>query len=297
MRTARAARVTDYDDFSQTVVPYDVVIRYELADGSECVRYFSQASVGELETMLSLDDSERSHQLETAVITGDTDGLSDSDREAMLDSPAYNAYKTGSIYVADGALNRIAEVDVSDEDRAALQQALAADLAGISADERYSPSSQANAILMFTMSPGIDVSSFGYSFSNAVTYVTDAYPNTLSWLESHGYVDASASPIDPSIVEELTIQRDDPYSSINEVTSPQSRYFMAYRTSVAGKFWITQDFGAPTVITDEGRIADIAGRLRAGCYMTGGYLVQAKLHGIESYVYFYLPEELAPDYL
>ena len=297
VETARLSRATDYDDFSQTVIPYDVVIRYTLKDGSECVRYFSQASIEELYSMLSLDDSERSHLLESALITGDTDDLSDEDREALLESPAYNAYQTGSIYVADGALNVISEVDVSDEERQELLEALAADLEDLSAEELYSPSSQAKAILMFTMSPELDVSSFGYSFSNAVTYVSDAYSRTLAWLKDHDLVDADQEAIDSTVIEELTIQYDDPYSSINEVTSPSSRYFMAYRTSVAGKFWTTQDYGAPIVITDREYIADIASCLRVGCYMTGGYLVQAKLQGIEAYVYFYLPADLAPDYL
>ena len=43
--------------------------------------------------------------------------------------------------------------------------------------------------------------------------------------------------------------------------------------------------------------SEILPNLRMGCYMTGGYLVEAKLRGIEAYVYFYLPADAAPSYL
>ena len=64
---------------------------------------------------------------------------------------------------------------------------------------------------------------------------------------------------------------------------------------MSGSYWITQDYGSLNVIEDQGEIAEILPNLRMGCYMTGGYFVEAKLSGIEAYVYFYLPDELAPD--
>ncbi len=60
----------------------------------------------------------------------------------------------------------------------------------------------------------------------------------------------------------------------------------------AGQYWITQDYGALKVVDEQGKIAECVPNLRMGCYMTGGYLVQAKLRGIEAYVYFYLPADL-----
>lgn len=150
---------------------------------------------------------------------------------------------------------------------------------------------------MFTLSPELDVASFGYSFSNAVSYVTDDWTRTMAWLEGKGLVEALGTALDSRVIEQLTFQLDDPYASINKVTQPVSRYFMAYRSSTAGQYWITQDFGALKVVDEQDKIADIVPNLRTGCYMTGGYLVQAKLRGIEAYVYFYLPAELAPSYL
>ncbi len=293
--TARAEQATNYMDFESSVVPYDVVLRYTLADGSEVVRYYSQASIGELVQLLALDNDEGTTALETAVLTGDASGLSEEDAEALSNSAAYNAYRTGSVYAADGALNRILSVELTDAERAELLAALAADLAALPASERYFPTSAARVVLMFTSSPELDVSSFSYSFSNAVSYVTDEWEATMAWLEGHGYCDALDMEIDAAIIESLTFQLDDPYSSINKVTSPVSRYFMGYRSETAAQFWITQDYGALTVVEDSAKIAEILPSLRLGCFMSGGYLVQAKLSGIEAYVYFYLPADSAPS--
>lgn len=295
--SARVSRETDYTDFQSTVVPYDVVLRYEMKDGSQVVRYYSQATVGELSALLSLDNDERARQLEGAVVTGDTSGLSEDELAALSDSPSYNAYRAGSLYVADGALNRIMAVECSDEERAELLGALSHDLATLNASERYAPSKPARAALMFTLSPELDVSSFGYSFSNAVTYVTDDWSQTMQWLEGHDVLDALGAELDSRVIERLTFQLDDPYSSINKVTQPVSRYFMAYRTQTSGQYWVTQDYGSLKVVEEQGKIAEVLPNLRLGCYMTGGYLVEAKLRGIEAYVYFYLPAELAPSYL
>lgn len=295
--SARAVRETNYTDFQSSVVPYDVVLRYRMKDGGEVVRYYRQASIGELSAMLALDNDAHTHELENAVVTGETSGLSDDERAALSESPSYNAYRAGSIYVGDGALNRIMAVECTDEERAALLQALAADLADLNANERYLPSKPTRVALMFTLSPELDVASFGYSFSNAVSYVTDDWTRTMAWLEGKGFVEALGTALDSRVIEQLTFQLDDPYASINKVTQPVSRYFMAYRSSTAGQYWITQDFGALKVVDEQDKIADIVPNLRTGCYMTGGYLVQAKLRGIEAYVYFYLPAELAPSYL
>ena len=222
--SARAVRETNYTDFQSSVVPYDVVLRYRMKDGGEVVRYYRQASIGELSAMLALDNDAHTHELENAVVTGETSGLSDDERAALSESPSYNAYRAGSIYVGDGALNRIMAVECTDEERAALLQALAADLADLNANERYLPSKPTRVALMFTLSPELDVASFGYSFSNAVSYVTDDWTRTMAWLEGKGLVEALGTALDSRVIEQLTFQLDDPYASINKVTQPVSRY-------------------------------------------------------------------------
>ncbi len=297
IESANEARETNFEDFQSTVVPYDVVIRYTLKDGSVCERYYSQATIGELSAMTTLDNDESSHELESAVITGDTEALTDEEYESLLQSPSYTAFRQGSIYAADGLLNRIVAVECSDEERAELLEAIAQDLSELTASERSLPSSATRVTLMFTISPAVDVSSFGFSFSNSVTYVTDAWTNTLEWIDDHGTLDELEDSAGAEVIESLTLQVDDPYASINEVTSPVSRYFMAYRTEESGNFWITQDYGSVMVIDSQEEIEELLPNLRTGCYMTGGYLVQAKLRGIDAYVYLYLPTELVPDFL
>jgi ABC-2 type transport system permease protein len=295
--SATASRETNYEDFESSVVPYDVVLRYHMKDGSETVRYYSQATIGELSAMLSLDNDEHAHELETAAITGDSSTLSEDEQSALSESPSYNAYRNGYLYAADGALNRIMTVDITDQERTELLSCMAEDLSKLSASERYAPSQATKVCLMFTLSPELDVSSFGYSFSNTVSYITDSWTHTMSWLKDHDVVDSLSGELDSRVIEQLTFQLDDPYASINKVTQPISRYFMAYRSETSGLFWITQDYGSLKVVEDQAKIAEVLPNLRTGCYMTGGYLVQAKLRGLESYVYFYLPADLAPSYL
>ena len=297
IESAHDAQETNYTNFESTPVPYDVVIRYSMKDGTTIVRYFNQASIGELSGLLSLDNDKHAHELVRAAITGETSSLSESEQTSLSKSPSYNAYRSGYIYAADGALNRIVQIECSDYQRKDLLNALAADLGNLSAQQLYQPSKATRYALMFTLSPESDVSSFGYSFSNAVSYITDDWENTMVWFEENGYAEVLGESLDARIIEKLTLQLDDPYVSINKVTQPVARYFMAYRTSTSGSFWITQDYGALKTITTQSQIAEMLPNLRTGCYMTGGYLVQAKLSGIEAYVYFYLPSDLVPDYL
>lgn len=293
--TARQARETDFIDFDQTVVPYDIVIRYRLKGGGEVVRYYDQASVGELAAMLSLDNDEQIHRLESAVITGSTEGLSDEALASLAASPSVPAYASGAIYAADGILNRIVPVATDDIGRAELLSAMASDLSRLPASERYFPTQPVRAAVMFTLSPELDVASFGYSFSNAVSYVTDEWTETVAWLEEAGVLDQLAESVDPRAIEKLTFQLDDPYASINKVTQPQSRFFMGYRSGEADQYWVTQDYGALKTYTDQASIEAVLPKLRLGYFMDGGYLVEAKLRGIDSYVYFYLPAADVPD--
>lgn len=296
--SARSAWATDRDDFQGTVVPYDVVLRYRLNDGTTVDRYYRQATVGELSALRSLDNDAHARELRRAVVTGRTDGLSKAEVKDLSSSQAYTAFRSGALYAADGLLNKIVPVTLTTADRAELEDAMAQDLQSLNASEIYSPSGQTRAALMFSSAPEVDVASFGYSFNNAVVYVTDAWANTMAWLQAHGVMaQLNGGELDARVIENLVFQADDPYASVNAVTSPQARYFMGYRRENAGAFWVTQDFGAQKTVSETDKIAQVLPNLRLGAAMDGGYLVQAKLRGIDAYVYFYLPAELAPDYL
>lgn len=293
--TAHARQGVDEADYRNTVLPYDLVIRYTLKDGGTVARYYDQATVAELSSLLQLDDDARSRDLERAVMTGDTEGLSDEDASALTDSPSYNAYRTGTICVADGSLSGIAVLECSDQERAALLEALAQDTASLGSQERYAPSKQPIAAVMFTLSPQVDLSSFGYSFSNAVSYVTEDWTSTVAWLRANGYGDVLEG-LDAADVESLTLVQDDPFSEDGGAASPTSRYFMGYRGE-EGEFWFDTGSAEPTVIEDPSRIERIVPELRLGCFMDGGCLVQAKLSGSDACVYYYLPAEAAAECL
>ena len=294
--SAREAWATDAENFEQTVVPYDISITYHLKDGGTAVRYYRQATVGELSALRVLDNDAHAKELRRAVVTGDTAALTKDEVSSLCESPSYVAYRSGALYVADGILNQIVPVDLTAADRASLQKAMADDLDRLSASDIYAPKSQTRAVIMFTTASEVDVASFGYSFNNALSYVTDSWTSTMTWLEDHGVMaQIGDGEIDPRVIESMTFEADDPYASVNAVTSPQARYFMGYRKENAGSFWVTQDFGAQKTVSDQEDIAKIVPNLRMGYGMDGGYLVQLKLRGLEAYVYCYLPAELAPD--
>ncbi len=294
--SARDAWATDSSEFDRTVVPYDITITYHLKDGATVQRYYRQATVGELSTLRALDNDAHAKMLRRAVVTGDTTGLTKTEVSDLSESPSYTAFRTGALYVADGILNQIVPVDLTAADRTSLEHAMADDLDRLSASDIYTPASRARAVLMFTTAPEVDVASFGYSFNNALAYVTDEWASTMAWLAEHGVMgQIGDGQIDPRVIESMTFEADDPYASVNAVTSPQARYFMGYRKENAGSFWVTQDFGAQKTVSDQESIAQIVPNLRLGCDMDGGYLVQLKLRGIEAYVYCYLPASLAPD--
>lgn len=294
--SARAGWATDQDDFQQTVVPYDVVVRYRLKSGGELTRYYRQATVGELASMRALDNDAHARELRRAAVTGDTSKLSTAETKDLSESPAYLAYRTGALYAADGILNKIVPVALTTQQRAALESAIADDLDRLKASEVYAPEKRTRATLMFTSAPEADVSTFGYSFNNALLYVTDDWTETMAWLTQSGVLaQIGGGTLDPRIVESITFQSDDPYASVNKVTSPQARYFMGYRRENAGAFWVTQDFGAMKTVSEQDKIAQVLPNLKLGYGMDGGYLAQVKLRGIEAYVYCYLPADLAPE--
>jgi ABC-2 type transport system permease protein len=285
------------DDFSQTALPYDVVLRYTLADGTEAVRYYPQARISDLEGLLALDDSVRGEALATAAITGDTTSLTDADREALASSNVALAYRTGAVFVTDANYNAVSELSLGDAARASLLGAVAADVAAQDVQTRYTQPAQPLAVLMFTNSPATDKAALGFSFSNAVVPVTPDFTQTLAWFENNELSRQLGTGVDPALIEQLRWLPDNPYASVASAAMPQSRCFMAYRSAEDGRFWTSADFGSIPVLADAVQIAHVAPKLRTSCFMGGGYLVEAKLRGIDAWVYYYLPTQDAPAFM
>jgi ABC-2 type transport system permease protein len=297
--SARVSPATDESDFSASVIRYDMVVRYTLENGSVQVRYFDRTRISELEGLLALDDSAQVTALEKAAITGDATGLSDEERTALASANTALAYRTGAVYVTDANYNVITALDLGEVARGELLRALAKDVVAQSAHERYAQPVQPYAILMFSTSPQIDVTSFGFSFSGTVVPIAPDFAQTRAWFEDNGLGVYLSRGVDPTLIEELSWLVDDPYASVvnSAATVPTSRFFIGYRSEVPGRFWAAPDFDIPNATRDSAEIAALAPRLRTACFMGGGYLVQAKLRGVDVWVYYYLPADEIPAFM
>ena len=286
-------------DFADTVLRYYLVVRYTLQDGSEQVRYYDRARLSDLAGLLALDDCQRLKTLEKAAITADTSGLSAADTAALASANTALAYSSGYVYLADANYSKITALELGEAARAALLRALAADATAQSASARYEQSEQPLGTLMFTLSAQNDAASFGFSFSNAVVPIAPSFSKTRAWFAENGLADLVASGIDPALIEEIAWLADDPYASVVNRASPApvSRFFIAYRSEFADRFWASPDFGNVASSSDPDQIAAVSAKLRTACFMSGGYLVRAKLAGIAAWVYYYLPAADAPEFM
>ncbi len=297
VRTGKATWKRDAKDFGNTVVPYDVKISYTMKDGSQAVRYFDCATYDELYALTGLDDSSTVKELERASVSSDISNVTSDQASALNYSSAHQAYLNGTVYLSDPYYASSVKLSCTAEARTQLLAALAEDAANQTREDRYHPSGVARGVLMFTQAGDTDAQSFSYSLSNNVIYLTDQYTHTLKWMEDNG-VAKYLSSADSSVIESLTFQRYDPYSGMNAVKSPESVLFKGYRMSNNSHYIVTQDFGTKYSTNDASELAQIVPHLRNTYFMnTGGYLVCAKLGGVNSYAYFFLPDTDVPEWL
>ncbi|MDR2106533.1 MAG: hypothetical protein LBP24_03915 [Coriobacteriales bacterium] len=296
---ARLPLAPSEDSLAATVVRYDLVVRYTLHDGSKQVRYYDRARIADLESLLALDDSARLAALANAAITGDATGFSDDERSALASAGTALAYRTGAVFVADPNYSTITALTLGEASRAGLLRALAHDVGAQGAAERYRQPKQPLATLMFTTSAQVDSESFGFSFSNAVVPITPDFSQTRAWFEDNGLSAYLCDGVDAALIEELAWLPDDPYASVvnSAALVPTSRFFIGYRSEVPGRFWAAPDFGVPQTTRERPEIAAVAPRLRTACFMNGGYLVQAKLVGVDVWAYYYLPADDVPAFI
>jgi ABC-2 type transport system permease protein len=214
IEVARAPLARGGQGFESTVVRYDLVLRYVLRDGSERVRYFDRARIADLQSLLVLDDSAHVRALERAVITGAEAELADEERTQLARAQTALAFRSGAVYVTDANYNAISSLELGEVERAALLRALASDVVGQSADERYAQPQQPCAVLMFTNSPQTDVATFGFSFANAVVPVGPGFTQTLAWFEQNGLGAYRGEGVEPALIEEIAWLEEDPYASV-----------------------------------------------------------------------------------
>ena len=302
---------TGEEDFSDTVIPYDLHVKYTLKSGKTVERYYDRASMNQLADLLQLEDSDEFRQAAAEVIRGD------------LASVLWNseAFASGEIYVTDPWLSGIQKLNLGENRRKELLEAIAADVASQGAADRYFPEEDADLRLFFTLNGESDLETFAYSSSNASVWLTDAYQNTTALLASWGVENSapqtgtenSAVQTETAVsetedaadiaaagiqIESVTLQKYDPYASMNRLSDPVSVLFLSYRSDSDDEFPFRQDFGTRPELTDPQQIAEIAPSLRSTYFMSGGgYIAAVKLAGSSKYVYKFLPYEDAPDYI
>jgi ABC-2 type transport system permease protein len=293
IKHARTSLELNGADFAATTVPYDVVIAYHEKNGKCLTRYYDRATLSDLGALLALDDSRGVIALEKAVITGQAPDLATAADAGQ--STAENAYQSGAIYLADVWYSNPVRIDLSAERRKELLRAIAADVADQPAEARYSPTAGEIGVLMFSGDGEREAESFAYDIDNTLVYLTPDMVNTIRFLKDnhlYGYT------VFKGMIQSLTFQKYDPYSGWNKVTRPATQYFMGYRADTADYFWTQEDAGLHLTITDPNRIAALLPALRSTYFMSdGGYLVEAKLAGSNTYVYRYLPAVDTPDFV
>ena len=288
----------DRSDFGGTVMPYDVVIRYTLADGSELVRYYDRATLDELSELTQLDGTGHARELARAAVTGDLSLLDDEDAAALGTSTARQAYALGDIYLSDRLYADPMLLNCDAQARSELLAALAEDIANQSVDDRYHPAGTCRGVLMFTQAGETAAETFAYGIENTVVYLTDEFEHTLDWFKQKGLDGYLVQQNEESLVESITVQRYAPFDGMNAVTEPQSAYFLGYRAAVDQQFISMQDFGTKFSTTDPSQIAELLPLAKNACYLDGGgYLLSVKLAGQSAYAYLVIPADDAPEWL
>lgn len=276
------------EDFSRTVVPYDVRFSYKDSSGKEYIWYYDRASLQQLESMLKIDNFESVRNGNAGTVSGE---LEESD--AVIWSR--QAYQYGQVYLADAFYQEKYELLLSEEQRGELLQALAEDVKIQDISDRYFPERQGEAVLMFSQNGEEDKDSFRYHLNNVFVYITEEFTNTLKFMEQNDLLSLFENNWE---IESITLQKFNPYEGINDLNYPMSMYFMSYSAESLDGFIVKKDFQNPNTITDSEKIRELSGGLRNSYFMSGGgYLAAVKIKGDEGYTYMFIPEKEVPDFI
>ena len=280
---------TDEDDFSETVVPYDVIFSYTDTDGREHTWYYDRASLEQLEKLIALESCETVKKGQKNLFEGRLD-------ESEQINWAQQAYWNGTVYLTDRFCSQTYEIGLSYEQREELLQAVYKDRSSMTADEKYFPAGETRAILMFSGNGEYDCEFYSYNLDNAFVYVTEEYRSVLKWLDDN---ELTAMIEKEPEIESVTLQKFDPHmGSIDKFDHPLSMYFMSYRSYSLDDFIIQKEFGNKYTITDPQKISELESGLRNGYFMSrGGYLAAVKIKGIEGYIYMFISAENVPDFV
>ncbi len=275
-------------DFEQTVVPYDIKIRYQKKDGTTLLRYYDRASLEQLKAMLVLDDTPK---IKTDIRQTVTGTLPDTGYPHW----AQNAFANGQVYLADRWYSNPYQVKFPSAKRRQLLEALAADLEQQTVAERYFPTEAPVGVMMFSLDGENDSKTFAYHLENTLVYIMPSFQHTLQFLEENNLQSLLEFKGE---IESVTLQKYDPYGGINKRKEPVSNYFLGYRADIPDAFMVQEDFGKKRPVTDKNKLAQLTPVLQNAYFMSEeGYLAAVKVKGSDSYAYLYLPNALAPAFV
>lgn len=274
------------DDFADTVLPYDIEIRYKTGSGT-VERYYDRVRASDLAEFLSLDNTKELSDLESGVVKGDrSDSLWNSE-----------AFANGSIYISNSCMTDVRLVTLTDDNRKNLLRCLADDLSNMSADERFHPSQDQTGFIYFTLNGESDTDTFKTGSASAKVYLTAGFTETIALLTQWNALPGASAP-DPQSVESVTLQKFDPYSGMNKLSSPLSLFFSEYRSDSGNEFLTGSDFGTRPEINDKDQISQLMAASVSSAYMDdGGCLIAVKLAGSADYIYRYIPLDREPDFI
>ena len=266
------------DDFSKSVVPYDIKIKYKLKNGKEQIRYYNKASLQTLNDFLDLDKTYK---------------VKDEIEKSILEEAS--VFSQGEIYLSDSYYSNIQLLKLDYEKRQEFLKALAKDVLEQTTDQRYFPLGETIGAIMFTENGESDIESFTYNLGNSVTYLTNEFTNTIGFLEKFDLMKHFEFN---SSIEEILVQKYDPFSGINKLEAPTSPYFLSYKADSPDEFIRQDDFGKKTIFKDKDQISQLMAVCKNHYFLSPeGYLVAMKLKNREEYIYEYLPKPLAPDFI
>ncbi len=296
------------EPFEQSVFPYDVSISYNLSSGKTMRRYYDRIRLDVLESFLEMENSPALRNAESMTVRGES--------AARLWNS--HAFADGKIYFTEAAMSSVQEIRADQNARTQLLQALSEDLQTQSVDERYFPDSRPAGILYFTLNGESDTEQFRTSGSSARLDIMPSFEKTGALLRGWGLqlsgegsgademaaeTASSGHPgetaaLQQEKIESITLQKFDPYTSMNRLHAPISLLFQSYRTQSAEDFILMQDFGTRPSLTDQEQISQILPGLRSSYFMTGGgYLAAVKYRESSYYIYMFIPEENAPEFI
>lgn len=275
------------EDFSETVVPYDIRVEYTLKSGKTVKRYYDRASLGELSEFLNLEECEEFRSASSAGSPGGTCFKPLEFRSLRFGRNLSGGFRAGK-YPQNRSRGRQPENSAG---RPWLRICLPRASAAAIFREK-----DAEARLFFTLNGESDLETFQYSTSNASVWITDEFKETKALLKEWGALDEESG--ETGKIESITLQKFDPYGSMNKISDPVSVLFQSYRSDSDDEFPFRQDFGSRPEITDPEQISQIAPALRSTYFMSdGGCIAAVKLEGNSEYVYKFLPYESAPEFI